>query len=204
MLVALDLDEVLGDSMQAFVAFHNQNYATDLKLHDFYTYQFEDILNVSPEVGQQRIKQYYKSRYFAEILPVSGAVEGVEELSKEHDLVVVTARHLLIEEQTRAWLNNYFGSRLSKVYFAQSYHRVEGGAKKSEICKEIGAELIVEDCHEYAAECAPVLNQVLLLDRPWNRAQLVDANSQEQSRSKIKRVHNWDEIVGHILVDLPK
>lgn len=204
MLVALDLDEVLGDSMQAFVAFHNQHYETDLKLNDFYTYQFEDILNVSPEVGQERIKQYYKSRYFAEILPVSGAVEGVEELSKYHDLVVVTARHLLIEQQTRAWLNNYFGSRLSKVYFAQSYHRVEGGAKKSEICKELGAELIVEDCHEYAIECAPVLNQVLLIDRPWNQSKPEDINLKEPASSKIKRVHNWDEIVAHILVDLPK
>lgn len=42
-VVAVDLDEVLGSFVQALCNYHNEKYATNLKLSDFHSYTFAEV-----------------------------------------------------------------------------------------------------------------------------------------------------------------
>jgi len=62
--------------------------------------------------------------------------------------------------------------------------------KKSDLCLKLGVEVLVDDCLEFAEECADKGIKVLLLDSPWNQTDSLPKN--------VKRMKNWDEIVAHI------
>jgi len=78
------------------------------------------------------------------------------------------------------------------VYFTNHYSKKELNEtkKKSNICIELGVELLIEDSLDYAFECSSEKIKVLLLDKPWNKADKLPAG--------VTRVHSWREIIEKI------
>jgi len=50
-VVAVDIDEVLGQFLNSLIQFHNDTYGTHLKLSDFHSYEFHEIWGGTPEEG---------------------------------------------------------------------------------------------------------------------------------------------------------
>ena len=57
---------------------------------------------------------------------------------------------------------------------------------KSDVCKELGVEVMIEDSLSQAKEIAPCVRKIFLLDCPWNQGDLP---------MNVARVYSWDEIV---------
>lgn len=60
---------------------------------------------------------------------------------------------------------------------------------KSEVCKEIGASVLIDDALKHAEEVASHGIPVLLPDKPWNR---------DYTPPGVVRVQSWNDIVSWI------
>lgn len=186
-IIGIDLDDVLMDFCGPICAFHNSISGTSFTRDDLWSYNLDESWKCSEEESRKRVFDYYHSDNHKRALPVSGAVSAIENLSKNNTLVIVTARPDVVSELTCAWINTHFPKRFTSIHFANYYH---GDAtrkrKKSDVCKELGVDLFIEDSLENALSIAENGTPVLLLDSPWNK--------KKDLPESITRVYSWSEI----------
>ncbi|CAI7908374.1 unnamed protein product, partial [Closterium sp. NIES-53] len=129
---------------------------------------------ISPLAANHRVHDFFKSTHFNDGIPIiPGAFDTLRRLSHFTDLVVVTSRQHVIREPTLEWLDNHFPGVFSSVHFGNHF-ALEGTPRpKSEMCRELGAEVLIDDNPRYAMECAEHGIQVLLFDwllqYPWSK-----------------------------------
>jgi len=185
MIIAVDLDDVLADSLTSFIEFYNKYYDKELRYEDFTAYTLNEIKRIPREEENKILEHFDKSEYFDNIKPMRDAVEVIEELSKKHEIIIITSRTKDKEQKTINWVNKFLKG-IKKVYFIRkNYH--EKPKTKSEICKEINANILIEDNLSYAKNCAENGIKVLLVDYPWNQ--------EKNLHPLIRRVKSWKEIL---------
>ncbi len=189
MLIGIDLDDVLAETFFAFDQFHNSTYGTSFTKEDHFTFDLSKFWNVSQEEAKRRVREFNASKYSLEIKPLLGAKEALLELSKEHEIKVITSRLEEISDKTEKWLEEHYPDHDFEVHYANHYYGIEH-QKKSEICQNLGIDILIDDCLEYALECSLEGIKVLLLDNPWNQRGNLPEN--------VTRVSDWNNIVTHI------
>ena len=192
MLIATDLDDVLAELNQQFIAFYNSEYGTNLLEEMFTDYDLAKIINLSKDEIQQRLLLFIGSKYFDDTQPVEGAVKAIDALSKHNDLVIITARHDSLTERTYNWVNSFFGNRFKKIYFSGDRSNDKNKKKKFELCLELSVDLFIEDSLHYALDSAYVGINVLLYTRPWNKGSILIPCA------NIQRIGSWTEILKYI------
>eukprot|EP00053_Salpingoeca_punica_P005974 m.57726 g.57726 ORF g.57726 m.57726 type:complete len:206 (-) comp13480_c0_seq1:322-939(-) len=195
-VIAVDLDEVLGCFTQALVEFHNKHYGTHLKVTDFHTYRFADTWGGTEEESRAKVDAFLTSEFFENLEPVQGAHEGLQWLKEKADLVIVTSRHLSVEETTHAWINRHFPNTFKEIHFGNHWAQTGVKKSKSEMCLALGARALIDDSPAYAVECAAHLPVVLLFGNySWNQCR-------DDSLPKgVVRVHSWPSVTS-VLEDL--
>lgn len=116
---------------------------------------------------------------------VDGAFEVLSKLKKQgKDLHVVTARPRLVADYTRRYIQKHFPDIFTDIHFAE--HLTEYHRDKSEVCKEIGATLLVDDSMDYVLDCAQNGIETILLQRPWNK-------NRTETHTNIHRATGWQD-----------
>jgi phosphoserine phosphatase len=154
MIIAVDLDEVLGQFIPRLALFYNANASrfpftipASLEPAQFFSYRFSDVWGGDDRQSIAIVEAFFESALFKGGLPlVPGAVEGVKALKDAgHDLVIVTSRQLFLEEVTRRWVQaNFPADTFSSVAFGNHWGRSGVKTSKSDLCRELNAELIIE------------------------------------------------------------
>lgn len=191
MLIGIDLDDVLADFISALIKFHNEIYRTSLRKEHVFTYGLEKVWGGTREEAIEKIMDCYKSHYFSSILPVEGSVEAVSSLSKKNNLIIITSRHPIVKDKTINWLDKYFLKKFSEIYFTYNHWIQNKGKTKSEICSELGVDVLIEDSLEYTRECSANGTRVLLLNQPWNQS--------TELHSGIERVFSWNDVLEKLI-----
>ena len=191
MKIGIDMDAVVADMMTPLIDFCNIKYNTKTKLSDHNTYAIETIWNCTEEEAIERCFEFFRSDSMNLIKPIKGAIEGVELLSNSHELHIITSRPDFINENTNKWIEKHFPNKFKTINQTNQFSK-KGSLKrkKSDICKELGVDLMIEDHLEYALDCASLNIKILLMDMPWNQTNILPKN--------IVRVYSWNEIVGII------
>ena len=188
MIIAIDLDDVLAASLEEFIDFHNKNYGTKLKKEDFTAYYLTKIMDISRKEENKRVDLFDKSKHSNNIKPIDGSQKAISNLSKKHKLIIVTSRPENLEKKTREWLLKHI-PEIKEIYFIRKDYT--GHKKtKAEVCKEIKADVVIEDNLHYALECANAGIKVLLMDYPWNKT--------KKKNKLIIRVGSWEDILRKI------
>lgn len=165
MRIGIDIDEVLAEFLESFLEFYNSKYKSNFKKEDFKSYQFEEILGGTHEEAVELIKEH---DYGGEIKLVDGALESIKELAKKYELIILTARHPMFKDKTENFLKSHFGDIFSQIlYTGESFQKY--GVTKSDLCKQLNIEIIIEDNKIFSKECAEKGIRVLLFDKPWNQ-----------------------------------
>lgn len=186
MAIGVDLDEVVYPLVSTHCLFLNKKYNLNLCEEDFTTYDFWNHYDATRE---QAINDFYEltdTELFMQARPLAGAKEGVIQLRKLDQLYIVTARQHAIEERTLVWINEHFPNTFSKVVFGNHFSKDGVSKPKSQLCKENGITLLIDDQIRYAQEVSKSI-PVILKDRPWNRSYECERN--------VTRARNWPEIV---------
>ncbi len=193
-IIALDFDDTMFNFMGALVKHRNELTGSNFSEEDFKTYIFEDVWGGSFEETIKFLQGFYQTPEFAMLEPLPGMIESLEALSEKNDFTIITARNSNLEHLTLHLLDEYIPGLIKEVHYTNHYTSDINKQRrtKAEVCKQIGAELIIEDSDVHAQICAQEGIQVILLDKPWNRKEF------PTDITGIIRVNTWGEIVQYV------
>lgn len=174
---------MLAFSQEHLLNYYNEKHGTCYGRDDTHTYELSEVWGGTREGAIAEVLEFYRSPHFDEVQPVSDSVKGIDELVKSHELVVVTARPIVVKEATEQWIERYFERKFAGVYFTNEWGMSGRKKTKEDICTELGVEVLVEDGLHYARACAAQGVGVLLFDAPWNQIRELPAN--------VKRIYGW-------------
>lgn len=195
------LRAVLGRFLHSLNKFCLDEYGLEYDVSDYHVYDFAKVWKCSQDESNHKVHEFFKSHHFAsgiEVIP--GSYEALMRLKKVgHSLVVVTSRQHVIQQPTLDWLSTHFGDIFEDVYFGNHFALQGASRKKSEICRAIGATVLIDDNPNYALECANEGMHVLLYDwnsgYPWSKQIGTGAEgSRSQPHERITRVQDWNEV----------
>lgn len=188
MVIAVDIDEVLFPFVANLLLWHNQEYGTNLVFEDFFSYNFPQVWGGTRDEAIHKVKLFNKTKVLLSGAPINGAVEAIERLAKDHQLEIVTSRRHSEMEVSQQWVNHYFPNFFDNIHTGNHYEPGAIGIPKPVMCKQIGAEVLIDDSLDYAKECAKEGVKVFLFGNyPWNQAEVLPLN--------VTRVNNWRELL---------
>jgi len=191
-VLAVDIDEVLGQFVFAICAWHNQHYNTSHSPEHFESYNFRNVFGGEGD----KVFEFFESEYFKAGIPlVDGAKYSIERLNNIFELHIVTSRQLEIEEITRTWINTHFPNLFYEIHFGNHLPRDNNRQlSKPEMCKAIGAIAIIDDSVLYTNQCATEgIHSFLFGDYTWN-----SSRNGHEKHPDVCHVMNWDEAVFHL------
>jgi len=189
------VDEVLGQFLVSLNAFLKERHGMEYAVADYDKYVFAHVWGCTTDRSNEIVHEFFGSEHFAEgIPPIPGSREALEGLKAARDceLVVVTSRQHAIRQPTLDWIDAHFPGVFEDVHFGNHFALSGQSKKKSEICREVGAAVLVDDNPGYALECADAGIDVLLYDwrlgYPWSKGAGLDAHD------RITRVSDWAQV----------
>jgi 5'(3')-deoxyribonucleotidase len=143
-------------------------------------------------IDVDRVLGPYISAVFTSIKPYDGAIEAIAKLKQKYDLQVITARHPFFKKATIRWINKYFPNDFTDIDFV--HYKTPFGPKnhKSEICKRVGAEIILDDKMSNALDCSSFGIRVYL----FGKHNLRRRNNLPKG---ISWVRDWSDVVSELI-----
>lgn len=150
--IAIDIDDVIADTNEAMRAWTNSKSnkeltATDFNIKGDYWGYYERVWAMHDLTLQF---DDFQSEMIADQIDVpvlAGASFAIEELQKRFHIVLITSRYPELEPTTRRWMQAHLRGDI-KLYFAKN-DKKNSGRSKGELCKELGAFLLIDDNVEH-------------------------------------------------------
>lgn len=154
-IIAVDIDDTICQSLEAFRIRTNEFTGANLKPEDYritgeYWGFYERVWDQHGLTGETTVQEVYEDLHTNQSLVplLPGAELAINQLSKDFDIVLLTARDYKWEAATKMWLIEQFGQEAPEVYFSQG-HRDTSSKNKGQICKELGAKWLIDDNVEH-------------------------------------------------------
>lgn len=188
MRIGIDIDDVLADSLPAYLAAFNRRFGLQVPV----TEAAWEIFQLYPEISAGEIGSFFAELYRADFLGsrplLPGAREGVEQLHRAgHRLFVVTGRLRQDRDVTERWI----GRMGLASFFDEIVDRdgMDAPLHKRRAAERLHLDVLLEDEYEIALAAAALPMRVLLFDQPWNRRPLPDC---------IRRISCWPDALLHL------
>jgi uncharacterized HAD superfamily protein len=113
---------------------------------------------------------------------VAGAREVLHKYAHAIDFHIVTSRRHFLEEATRAWIDRHYPGLFSSILFGNHY--ASSGVKRSkpDMCKQLGAQLLIDDSLRYATQCSEAgIRTALFGTHAWNTVSSSNSSSDASS-----------------------
>ncbi|RDX56226.1 hypothetical protein OH76DRAFT_1396566 [Lentinus brumalis] len=200
-VIAIDMDDVLSQTNEAVAKWHNDAYGTKMTVDDFYYYYY--WMNPywgNPDETVRKVEEFWLTDYLDRTPPVEGAYEGLITLKNMgYRLVLVTARQQRELERSLQWLEKHFPGLIDwMICTGQSQETLADEKElltklsKADVCRKIGAKLLIDDSVENALKCVttePPVPVLLFGDYQWNKrvGRYKDIASEVSFEDKLKR-----------------
>jgi uncharacterized HAD superfamily protein len=188
MIIGVDLDDTLAESLSAFLEFYKEKYGKIMKLEDFTAYTLNEIIGMPRQDEEKLLEEFDNSDYFINLRPLQGAVESINKLKQEHKIIIITSRPGKFREKTEEWIKKNFPGIDKIIFIREEYQSV--CKEKGQICKEAGVDLFIDDHINNILNCTKFGINTILINYPWNRSAEIN--------ERIKRADSWEEIMGLI------
>ncbi|KAK7354538.1 hypothetical protein VNO80_20003 [Phaseolus coccineus] len=193
LVVAVDVDEVLGNFVSALNEFIADRYSSNHSVSEYHVYEFFKIWNCSRDEANTRVHEFFETSYFKSgIQPIPGAQKALQKLSRFCNLSVVTSWQNVIKDHTVEWIEKHFSGLFQDIHFGNHFALDGVSRPKSEICRSLNANILIDDNPRYAIECAEAGIRVLLFDYensyPWSKTDSADQHP------LVTKVKNWEEV----------
>ncbi len=186
-VIGVDFDDVLFKCNDALAVFHNTTYGTSYSKSDVHEFDLSSVWNCTPEETRRRIYEFVSSDFHHQAEAVFGAYDALKTLGEGNDIVIVTGRHESAKDATLEWLSKNFLGLYREIHFVGHDDPDESKRRlKSEVVKELGISLFIDDASHFAADVASAGIPVLLFDTPWNQGDIAPG---------VTRVFSWEEIL---------
>jgi uncharacterized protein len=190
MTIGIDIDGVLADSMPKFLEFYNNLHNTSFVNEHFHTYNWGEVFGTTKEKALEIYDSFCNAGHLKNLDIMAGAVAGIKKIKGKHELVVITGRAMTQKNDTEYWLQKHFPDSFAKIFYIRKRILDPVIKNKFEICKEVKADIMIEDDIEYVNSFTARGTKILLFNHPWNQ------NVGETDN--LVRVHSWEQIVEKI------
>lgn len=153
-VIAIDIDDVLSRSSEAFITYSNMRWNTTL-VQDQYDEDWSLLWNLDNTREDHRLIVTERG---SEILtntiptmsPVDGALKVLQSLKRHFDFCVVTSRRSDLKADTLLWLNRQYPGvfHQKKIYFTGFYDTIKEGSwklSKGDILRDLGVRYLIDD-----------------------------------------------------------
>lgn len=193
MKIACDVDDILFEFYEALAEFHNRVYGGALCKESFTSYFVHEVWGGGVDESVSKVWTFYGSDSFLRMPLVAGAVNAIRRLAEVCEIEAVTGRPHGVAPLTKHMLDEHFVGCFLGIHHTDAFIIGQGVSRpKLDVCKEIGASVLIEDYLGHAIPCAEAGIHVILFDQPWNRESVVCGG-------RIDRVHSWDEALALLL-----
>jgi 5'(3')-deoxyribonucleotidase len=190
-VIVCDIDDVVFPFIDGMTDHYNTRYGGSLTADDFISFDFTDVWGGTQEAANNIVEEFLHTDTL-HLLPLEGVIEAFERLHDDFDIVMVTARNGIFQENTTTWLRTHLPDLFSHAIFAGNYHDGRGYRTKGEICKELGAVLIIDD---HPANVASAVENgtggILFGTKQWT------LEGVKQS-PEVKHCVNWSQVMEYI------
>jgi uncharacterized HAD superfamily protein len=199
--IAVDIDDVLSRTAEGFIAFSNKQWAMQLTPED-YSEEWAVVWGVPLEEAISRSAVYHSSGAVGAFLPHEAAMPVLKRLAKKYNLVCVTSRREILKPETDHWVMHHFPHIFSGLHYAGIWDKPLDGqnvqarlnATKAELCRELGAEYLIDDQLKHCIGAAEAGVQAILFGNyKWNREPAALPKG-------ITRARHWDEVAEYFNV----
>jgi 5'(3')-deoxyribonucleotidase len=194
-VIAIDLDDVLSASADGFAAYSNERWGGDYKPEN-YLENWAIYWGVSLEEALKRSKEYHSSDAVVRYRHSEPAVPVLRALRPKYDLVVVTSRRISFKQHTDTWLQKHFPNIFREVRYAgiwDASHQTNSEVRqrlsqtKTSICRDLGADYLIDDQPKHCFDAAESgVQAVLFGDYKWNKT--------VELPKGVTRVSDWDGV----------
>ena len=164
LVVAIDCDDVLLPSTIRIVERYNTLYQTAVELEHAHSSAYPGW-NADRGTIHGRILEIQSSPEYAGTPPFEDAVTAVHRLATEYELHLVTARPVAVMAVTNGMIESHFG----KCFASVEHVGLDGS--KGEICRRIGADVLVDDNLKHLVDAASygVIHGLWFGEYPWQQ-----------------------------------
>lgn len=194
-IITVDCDEILAETFDAVLAFHDFTFNGKSLTKDLITH-FHRQKMPWYETSNEYM-DWYMSSFFTNgdalmsIRPVIWAKESLLKMKQLwYNFVVITGRHSFTEEYTLKWLEREFPNIFDDVVFANHWSDVGIGLNKADLMKNIGSTVLIDDSLHNCINIAEYGYEWVLLDMPRNQT--------EHPIKNIKRAFSRNDIEAYI------
>lgn len=185
-IIAIDCDDVLVSTSPLIVSNYNKTYGTTLDLSDMYKVNLEHWGVTKDTEAIERVAKYMESDEYRSAPPFQDAITTIQELSKHYELHMVTGRTILLETVTKEMLAQYFPNLFTSLEFTGLFS--DTPRTKSDVCTQLGADLLIDDHLGHALPVAACGVDVLLFgEYPWNQ-------TTEPLPPNVQRAKDWNAV----------
>ena len=185
--IAVDIDEVLVPFLPELSKYHQGKVKRTLKLPLRYPYHYAPLFKISEKESSKLVKEFYNSEEHSKIEPIYGATNAIGHLAKDNILIAVTGRQSYSRDATEALLTKHFGGNITDIIYCN--HFTAFSQSKSEVCRKLGAEYLIDDSMHSCVECmnqdVPAINFIGNPIYPWCETSSIAAR-------------DWGEVLNNI------
>lgn len=192
-VIAIDIDDVLSSQLEVLIEFSNSKLEGQFTVNDFmkpgeYWGYYEYVWDIGREEGRLLFKEFLDEKYPLKQVVKEDVKDALKILKKDYDLEIITSRGNGYEDITTTWINEQIPNMFDGVHFVHEWDLEGRKATKAIICKEIGAEYLIDDNAEHCILASEVGVKSLLFGKyGWNIDKITPPT--------IKRVNNWLEVL---------
>ncbi|MFA5004222.1 MAG: hypothetical protein WC498_03025 [Candidatus Saccharimonadales bacterium] len=189
-IVAIDIDEVLFPMAPTYLEYHNAVHGTSYTVNDLTSYYIEHLTGETVEQVMAKIEAYLGTAHYKETGPMPGSIEVIRKLSEKYELVVITARDPFYRGSTEEFIAKHYPELFKALHYTHILEVPGKTRPKYEICKEVGAIMLIDDNLSNVIACAERgISSVLFGDYPWNQSDKLPAT--------VIRCKDWAAVMGY-------
>lgn len=189
-IIAFDCDDVIVATGSLLVNHYNKLHGTDVKPEDFYSKDYEHVWKAEPETAVRDLFAYLLTDSYANLPPMAGAAEVLRHLARSYKLYIVTGRPDATEQATKAWVQKYLPDVFEDVVFTNFFklNDSKGALRtKADVCKELGAQYLVDDhLHHIQNVAEQGITGLLFGNLPWEQT--------DELPPRAVKINDWQEL----------
>ena len=189
-VIAFDCDDVIVSTGTPLVEQYNNLHDTHVRHEDFYSKDYEHIWKASPETVAHDLFTYLLTDAYSNLTPMPGAADVLHKLAETYTLYIVTGRPDFTEQATEKWVNRHVPNIFERIVFTNFFKtpNSKGSLRtKADVCKELGAQWLVDDhLHHIKNVAEQDITGLLFGNLPWEQtAELIP---------KLIKIRDWQEL----------
>jgi hypothetical protein len=181
-VLGLDLDDLLFETFDAIIVWHNAHFGTNHSNKDMVSYHLCDLWGTTPTEANRRVYEFYYSSDHATMRLLPGVACVIPMLEATHEIQIFSARPQAVLGPTQDLVARHFPNLADRVHLTNRFG-VGPEIAKSELCVRFKVEQYADDASHHHADVAKVVKDPILLETPWNRDYAATLPPRQRARS---------------------